>query len=115
MNRRAVWSGMFGALALLASAAQAAEVPAEDSGERTYTLYCAGCHAASGRAPGTAMLGRTRGPDRAVLVERRDLTADTIKAVVRNGYLEMTPFRASEISDQDLDALARYITTRPAK
>lgn len=115
MNRRAVWGGLLGTLALLAGAAQAAGAPAADPGERTYTLYCAGCHAASGRAPGTAMLKRTRGPDQAVLVERRDLTADTIKAIVRNGYLEMTPFRASEISDQDLDALARYITTRPAK
>jgi mono/diheme cytochrome c family protein len=81
-----------------------------DEGRRAYEKHCAECHADEVGRPGTQQLGWTRGEALAVLEERTDLSAEYIRAVVRNGLFEMTPFFPSELPDAELDALAEYLT-----
>lgn len=91
---------------LLAPLVTHAETP---TGKATFERYCAACHAPGPNHPGTQQLGWTRGNAAAVLQERQDLTQAYIKHVVRHGLLEMPPYRPSEIDDDALDALARYL------
>jgi (+)-pinoresinol hydroxylase len=99
-------------LALAGSEAMAADVP---EGKRIYDRHCAECHAPGVGRPGTQQLGWTRGEDRAVLEKRRDLAVDYISFVVRNGLLEMPPFRPTEISDAELRQLAEYLAASGKK
>jgi hypothetical protein len=46
----------------------------------------------------------------AVLLERTDLTPPVIATFVRQGVLAMAPFRKTEITDAELDALAAYLS-----
>jgi hypothetical protein len=48
----------------------------------------------------------------AVLEERTDLTAASVRFFVRQGVSVMAPFRKTEIADAELDALAAYLTRR---
>ena len=92
-----------------------------DPGEAIYIQWCLGCHAPLpeaggprlGRFPpaGSAELQRRyNGEIPATLTERTDLTAETIRAVVRNGQGIMPPNRKSEITDEELDALTAWLT-----
>ena len=44
---------------------------------------------------------------------RTDLTPQSIKFFVRKGVSVMAPFRKTEITDADLDALAAYLSRKP--
>jgi mono/diheme cytochrome c family protein len=44
-----------------------------------------------------------------VLLERTDLSAAAVAATVRQGVLLMAPFRKTEITDAELQALAAYV------
>lgn len=60
--------------------------------------------------PGTqALRARYRGALPAVLEDRTDLTADFVAAVVRKGLPAMPFFRPTEVSDDDLEAVAAYL------
>lgn len=93
------------------SAAKAADVPL---GKRIFEQRCAECHADTVGTPGTQQLGWTRGKELAVLERRKDLHPDFVRHVVRNGLLEMPPFRPTEIDDAQLQALIDYLTHAPA-
>ncbi len=84
----------------------------EMSGERIYQLYCMGCHDPGSVHPGTAQLSRKRGNDMAVLKGRQDLASAYIHHVVRNGLIEMPPFRPSEINEEQLQALIAYLKSK---
>jgi hypothetical protein len=73
-------------MALSSFQAYAAGAP---EGKRLFDRHCAECHAPGAGRPGTQQLGWSRGKDRAVLEQRRDLAADYISFVVRNGLLEI--------------------------
>jgi hypothetical protein len=45
----------------------------------------------------------------AVLLERTDLSPQTVALFVRQGVLSMAPFRKTEISDAELALLAAYV------
>jgi hypothetical protein len=61
--------------------------------------------------PGTAALAaKYRGSLPAALAERTDMTPDVVKHWVREGISMMPFFRPTEISNADLEALARYLT-----
>ena len=61
--------------------------------------------------PGTVALeAKYQGALPALLTERRDLTPAFIRHFVRNGVSVMAPFRKTEISDADLEALVLYLT-----
>jgi mono/diheme cytochrome c family protein len=97
-------------LGLLACAGQAlAQAP---TGQKIYQLYCMGCHDPGPMHPGTAQLMRKRGQDKAVLKGRQDLAPAYIQQVVRQGLIEMPPFRPSEISEAQLQALIAYLKNK---
>ena len=79
-------------------------------GQDVYEYWCAPCHAPGPGHPGTQALQVKYGGDpAAVLLDRPDLTTETVALFVRQGISVMAPFRKTEIGDADLDALAAYI------
>ena len=86
-------------------------LPAEPliSGEEIYQRHCVACHAPGPGHPGTMRLAIRLGEDKSVLTERNDLQPVYVKTIVRQGIMLMPPFRSSEISDQELEALADYL------
>ncbi len=95
------------------AAAPSAPVSAAAHGEQVYARWCVHCHAAGRGNPGTESLqAKYRGAVPAVLLERTDLTREAIAQFVRQGILSMPPFRKTEITDAELDALATYMTQR---
>ena len=95
----------------LATGAFAAEPP---TGKQLFERYCAQCHAPGYGHPGTMQLERVRGKTLAVLEERKDLLPAYITAVVRNGLVEMPPYRPTEIDDAALNSLVDYLAPRKA-
>jgi mono/diheme cytochrome c family protein len=88
----------------------AAKASTAVSGEAVYARWCVHCHAAGRGNPGTESLQvKYRGALPAVLLERTDLTPEAVAAFVRRGALSMAPFRKTEISDEELAALAEYV------
>ena len=79
-----------------------------DQGEALFGRECAFCHV--GKSTGALMLGRRLGKDNADLTKRTDLEADYVKAVIRNGLVNMPPFSRVELTDAELDAIAVYLT-----
>lgn len=92
-----------GLLLALAPAAHAAEPGAEAFRQR-----CGVCHAAGGM--GALALGARRGPDKAILQERRDLAADYIRLAARRGIGSMPPINRVEVTDAQLEAIVGYLT-----
>ncbi len=96
--------------AMLASALAAMAIAAEPpTGKQLFERYCAQCHAPGYGHPGTMQLARVRGKALAVLEERKDLLPAYITAVVRNGLVEMPPYRPTEIDDAALSLLVNYL------
>lgn len=73
---------------------------------------CALCHGPGGT--GTMMLGLRLGKERALLTQRRDLTADFVRAIVRSGLRSMPPFTRVELTDSELTLIADYLS-QPVK
>ena len=107
----AAFLGGLGALGGLAQVASAQGSVDSNRGEAVYEHWCAPCHAAGPGHPGTQSLQiKYDGSLPAVLVERDDLTPEAIKVFVRQGVLSMAPFRKTEITDDELEDLAAYLT-----
>lgn len=82
-------------------------------GKAVYNHWCAPCHAPGPGHPGTQSLAiKYHGSIPAVLRERRDMTPEFVKTMVRKGILLMAPFRKTEITDAELDDLAAYLTKK---
>jgi mono/diheme cytochrome c family protein len=99
-----------------AAAASAQEPGAVERGKVVFDHYCAPCHGAGRGDDGAPMLPGThalylkyRGARSGLLEERTDLPAEAIKAFVRNGVASMPPFRKTEVTDEDIDAIAAYL------
>ena len=90
------------------SAADTASPATRASGAELFNPHCGICHLQMG--PGTIMLGRRLGPDHALLDERLDLDAAYIKQVVRNGIGGMPPQTRVDLTDNELDRIAGYLT-----
>ena len=56
------------------------------------------------------MLSVNRGEAYAVLEERKDLSVDYIKYIVRHGQKTMPPFKPTTLNNDELDALAGYLS-----
>lgn len=94
------------------SAAQAQDALVARGGE-VFQYWCAACHAAGPRRPGTqALEALYKGAKPAALEERTDLTPELTRAFVRTGVSVMPPFRKTEITDADLAALAAYLAPK---
>ena len=85
-----------------------------ERGAAVFNNWCAACHSRGPQnAPGTASLQiKYQGSVPAALEDRRDLTPQVVKVFVRNGVAMMAPFRKTEVSDADLEALAAYLARR---
>jgi mono/diheme cytochrome c family protein len=80
------------------------------AGRAVYTKWCAPCHDPGVTHPGTnALTVKYKGVKSGVLLEWKDLSVNTVKVIVRHGISVMPQFRKTEISDQELDALAAYL------
>ncbi len=80
----------------------------EGDPEAVYLARCQYCHIQLG--PGTITLSRRLGPEEALLANRTDLTEDYIKTVVRTGLNTMPALTRVEVSDDELDLIAEYLT-----
>ena len=99
-----------------ASAQKPASVPPGErtavslnTGEELFNHYCIQCHGDGEGKPGANMLEQKHGKEKRLIKGRDDLPAIYIKTVIRNGLLEMAPFRFTEISDEQLDLVADYV------
>ena len=91
------------------------------AGKKIYDKWCGDCHSTV-TGPGSMALQRKyHGDMPAVLDQRRDLTPDYVRLVVRHGVSFMPSFRKTEISDADLARLGAYLApaqeppSQPAK
>ncbi|GHC95777.1 c-type cytochrome [Novosphingobium pokkalii] len=81
-------------------------------GKVLFEAHCGYCHLAGGMGSNLitkqqVMMGHA--PDQGLLANRSDLTADYVKAVVRNGKGAMPIQTRVDITDAELDAVARYL------
>lgn len=103
-----------GALAVLVPAAGAQETSGPDrdgeAGREVFEYWCEPCHGEGPGHPGTqALAALYDGQKPALLTERTDLVPALTRTFVRNGVSIMPFFRKTEISDEELDALAEYL------
>ncbi len=95
-----------------------AELPGGDrlaggkNGEALFSNRCGACHLAGGM--GTNLLTKQRmmagePPESAMLANRKDLTISYVKTVVRQGKMAMPRLSRTEVTDTELDAIARYL------
>ena len=87
-----------------------------DLGEQVYQRWCVHCHAAGRGNPGTQSLQvKYKGQVPAVLLERTDLTPEFIALAVRQGAMSMPPFRKTEVTDEELAALSKWLASGGGK
>lgn len=99
-----------------AGVALAQETPLVEKGRAVFAHYCAPCHASGRGADGAPMLPGThalylkyKGLKPALLEQRSDLPFEVIRTFVRNGVASMPPLRKTEVTDDDLKAIAAYL------
>jgi len=90
-------------------AAIAPAFAADPPGKKVFDRQCVYCHGPAIDAPGTRQLARTRGNDKALLTERKDLGKEYVQYVVRHGLKSMPAFAPADLSDADLKALAEFL------
>jgi len=106
-------------LAMSLHGAASADTALVERGDATFQKRCAACHG-EGRGddtepatllPGTLALRlKYRGERPALLEQRTDLSPAVLRAFLRNGVGSMPPFRPTELSDGDIEAIAAYLT-----
>jgi mono/diheme cytochrome c family protein len=106
-----VISVVFALAQCMMSCASAADI---ERGQRVYELWCADCHAPTGERYGlpagfNVLQQRYHGSRPADLSQRTDLSAATIRTMVRNGLNVMPRTRKTEISDSELEDLIAYV------
>jgi (+)-pinoresinol hydroxylase len=95
-----------------AAMAQSAE-PDLKAGKATFVKWCAPCHGEGIYMTGTnALRAKYKDAKPALLEQRTDLTPEIVKGFVRKGSGVMAPFRKTEITDAELDALAAYLSRK---
>ena len=81
------------------------------TGRAVYAKWCAPCHDPGVSHPGTnALTVKYQGVKSGILLEWKDLPPELVRHLVRNGISVMPQFRKTEISDADLDALAKFLS-----
>lgn len=86
-------------LSLLVTTTQAQDASQWRNGKNLYEKVCGHCHEPE-VGVGTALAGR-------------NLPAEYIKAIVRNGFNGMPAFPASFIDDESIEQVAKYLATLP--
>jgi mono/diheme cytochrome c family protein len=94
------------------------EAPAGDrlkpggDGKVLFEVHCGYCHLVGGM--GTNLLTKQRmmmgeTPDKGLLANRTDLTADYVKSVVRMGKGAMPAQTKVDVTEAELDAVSKYL------
>lgn len=78
--------------------------------EALFVEKCSMCHRQMGM--GTVLLARRLPPEKAMLEARNDLTPELVSAAVRQGVGNMPRIGRGEVSDQQLDSIAHYLSER---
>lgn len=95
-----------------------AELPAGDrlaapgDGAAIFSNHCGACHLAGGMGTNlitVQQLQQGKTPDKGLLANRDDLTADYVKAVARSGKGAMPRQTRVDITDAELDKVAAYL------
>ena len=108
MNRTLIPGSLLFALSVSADHV-AAQDELVERGREVYDNWCAICHA-PGEGATRILEERYLGSLPAVVDERTNLTAELITARVRTWVApQMPPFRQSEVSDADLEAVIAYL------
>jgi mono/diheme cytochrome c family protein len=94
----------------LASAAFTARASDARSGQEIYSDKCVYCH--DSRGWGTRVLARRTPPGEAELVKRKDLPAAYTQLVVRRGLNSMPGFTPTDLSDEEIARVARWLDER---
>jgi (+)-pinoresinol hydroxylase len=82
-----------------------------DPGKAEFERACSICHGSGPDRPGTSSLQiKYNGKVPALLEERTDLTADAVRFYIRNGVAMMPRFRKTELTDAQVDSIARYLS-----
>ena len=82
-----------------------------DPGKVEFERACAVCHGEGPDRPGTSSLQiKYEGKLPALLEQRTDLKPDLIRYYVRNGVAMMPRFRKTELSNVQVEAIARYLS-----
>jgi mono/diheme cytochrome c family protein len=85
--------------------------PTVDPGKAEFERACSICHGSGPDRPGTSSLQiKYNGKVPALLEERTDLTADAVRYYIRNGVAMMPRFRKTELTDAQVDSIARYLS-----
>jgi mono/diheme cytochrome c family protein len=109
-QRPFAFSAVLVAASFFGGAVLAQDAALEQRGNEVFQYWCAACHAPGPRHPGTQALDVLyKGAKPGALEERTDLTPELTATFVRSGVSVMPPFRKTEISDEDLAALAAYL------
>lgn len=92
--------------------AQEAAVPQAGNGEAVFRRWCTACHGIGPGHPGTQALAfMYKDPNFPDALElRTDLDPDAIEYFVRHGTSVMPFFRKTEISDDELAAVVKWLT-----
>ena len=82
-----------------------------EAGHQVFKFWCTPCHGSGKHMPGTqALAAKYQGAVPALLEQRTDLTPEVVRQFVRHGINVMPPFRKTEISDAELNALGVYLS-----
>lgn len=81
--------------------------------EPLFAEKCGMCHRAQGM--GTTLLQRRYEPELALLENRRDLTPEFIRTVVRAGFNNMFPISRGEVSDVQLEQIIAHLAPERAE
>jgi mono/diheme cytochrome c family protein len=110
VNRCSLAVGCRVALAFAAGVILATDRAAAANGQEVFAHWCSACHAAGAGHPGTqALEAKYNGAEPGELERRTDLTPELVRYFVRHGVSVMPFFRKTEISDEDLSALAAWL------
>jgi mono/diheme cytochrome c family protein len=82
-----------------------------DPGKAEFERACSICHGSGPDRPGTNSLQiKYEGKLPALLEQRTDLTAEIVRHYIRNGVAMMPRFRKTELTDAQVDSIARYLS-----
>lgn len=111
MTKARTLAGSLAAALAAGGLTAAAPPPSAPPGQAVFAKWCSSCHGPKTDAPGTGALAVKYGGKIPPQLDRRtDLTPDTVRYFVRHGVSVMPSFRKTEISDAQLEDLARYLS-----